>query len=123
LPVPDLPASVPGVVQDGGDRAPRPRDTAAVPVAARIVSGRAGDAVTGQAFSYRLQAAAGQVFGEDPPDNVGRLGFGCQGMQPFPIDRLGGVGVRAGVDQRVSLGRASARAPRSPVRAQHRRPD
>ena len=58
LPVPDLAAGVAGVGQDRADGALGPGDAAAVPVAARVVRGRARDAVAGQAARRWRRARA-----------------------------------------------------------------
>jgi hypothetical protein len=47
----------------------------AVLVPLRIVGGRTGDAVTGQALGDGIEAAPGGELGEDPPDHRGSLGI------------------------------------------------
>src|SRR5262249_52166939 len=67
-----------------------------------------GDTLAGEGLGDRLHAFAAQVLGEDPPDRVGGLRVGGQGVQAFSVCCFGRVGVCSGVDEQVSVGRSSA---------------
>ena len=124
--VPDLPAGVAGVDEDGADGALGPGNSAAVLVAARVVRGRAGDAVTGQALGDSEQSLAGDELAEDPRDHGrGRVvkgqecsrlpsaalaGLGCGPASISGTRRAGvrrGSGLRAGLARPWRCGRGS----------------
>jgi hypothetical protein len=68
---PDLTPGVPGVAQDRGDRAPWQRNA---PNGAGCGPDRertSKQALAGQTFGNRLEPVAGQVIGEDLPDDLG----------------------------------------------------
>jgi hypothetical protein len=109
--VPDLPAGVSRVAQDGADGALGPSFPGAVGVAGGVVLGRGGDSVAGQALGDGEQAAAGEVLREDPPDHSRGLRVGFELVQPLAVGGLGGVGVRPGVGDLVAVGRPSAEEP------------
>src|SRR6185312_7784905 len=109
--VPDLPAGVAGIGQDGADGGFGPALPGAVQVAGPVVLGRGGDAVAGEAFGDGEQAAAGEVLGEDPPDDPGGGGVGFELVQALAVGGLGRVGVRPGVGEPVAVGWPSAEEP------------
>ena len=106
--VPDLPAGVAGVAQDGADGALGPAFPGAVRVAGRVVLRRGGNGVAGEPFGDGEQAAPGEVLGEDPPDHPGGLRVGFEFVQALAVGGLGGVGVRPGVGDAVAVGGPSA---------------
>ncbi|MDI5969853.1 hypothetical protein POF50_010985 [Streptomyces sp. SL13] len=106
--VPHLEAGVAGVHQDGADRALGPGDAGPVAVALRVVGGRAGDAVVGQALGNRVDADTGQVLGEDPLDHHGGDRVEFEAVQALAVCGLRRVRVRAGVDQHVAVRRSTA---------------
>lgn len=108
LAVPYLPAGVAGVGQDRADGALGPGDAAAVPVAARVVSGRAGDPAAGQTLGDGIDPGAGEELGEDPHDHGGGALVNGQSMQPLAVNGLSRVGMRPGVDQQIPIGRPAA---------------
>src|SRR6266540_2126418 len=69
LAVPDLVPGVPGVGQDGADRALGPSDSAAVRVACSVVGGGGRNAVARESFCDGEQAAVGQELIEDPSNH------------------------------------------------------
>ncbi|HEX3962493.1 MAG TPA: hypothetical protein VHZ03_38670 [Trebonia sp.] len=111
LPVPHLVTGVAGVAEDRADGALRPGDAVPVGVAFRVVRGRAGDAVTREAFGDGEDAAAGDELGEDPLNHGSRLGIEGELVHPLPVCRLGGVGVRSRVHEQVAVRRAPAEEP------------
>src|SRR6266550_2236387 len=78
LAVPDLMAGVAGVGQDGAYRALRPGDAAAVPVAGRVVRGRARDAVPGESLGDGEQALPGEELDVDTAHDRRGLFAECQ---------------------------------------------
>jgi len=66
--VPDLPAGVAGVAQNGADGGLGPAFSGPVPVAGPVLLGWGGDPVAGESLGDGEKAAPGQVLGEDPPD-------------------------------------------------------
>ena len=70
LPVPDLPAGVPGIGQDRGDRAQRPPCCAPVRVPARVGGGRARHPGLVQRAGDPRDAVPSQALREYPPHHV-----------------------------------------------------
>ena len=108
LAVPDLAAGVAGVGEDRADGVLAPGDAAAVLVAVGVMGGQARDAVAGQRLGDGVDAVPGQEHGEDPLHHRGGGFVNGQGVQPLAVGCLGGVGVRADVDQPVTVGRPAA---------------
>jgi len=109
--VPDLPAGVAGIAQDGANSALGPSLSGAVRVADRVMLGRGGDGVAGEPFGDGEQAAPGEVLGEDPPDHPCGLRVRFQLVQPLAVGGLGGVGVRPGVGDAVAVGGTASEEP------------
>jgi hypothetical protein len=109
--VPDLPAGVAGVAQNGADGGLGPAFPGPVPVAGPVLLGRGRDPVAGKSLGDGVQAAPGEVLGEGPPDcRVGvRVWF--QLVQALAVGCLGRVGVRSGVGDPVAVGRPAAEEP------------
>jgi hypothetical protein len=108
LPVPDLPAGVPGVRQDLGDGAQRPGLAGTVPVPVRVVPGRARHTVLVEFPGDARRAAAGGPAGEDPPHGRRRLGIEIEPMQTASPAGMGGVRMRPRIDQTVPIRRPPA---------------
>ncbi|WUH35872.1 hypothetical protein OHA71_10660 [Streptomyces sp. NBC_00444] len=106
--VPDLPSGVAGVGQDRADGSLGPGDAAAVPVARRVVRGRARDAVAGQGLGDGEQAASGAVVVEDALDDVRGGGVRFQSAKGLAVGGLGRVRVGSDVGEPVTVGRSSA---------------
>ena len=111
--VPHLVAGVARVGEDGphGGLGPLALPGGTVPVAAGIVRRRRRDAVAVEARGDQVEALARGVLGEDAlhdrrGDRVGR-----EPAEPLADGGLGRVGVRAGVDELVAVGRAAAEEP------------
>jgi hypothetical protein len=108
LAVPHLAARIARVGEDRADGVLGPGDPGPVPVAVRVVGGRARDALSGQPFGDGVDAGPGEEFGEDPPDHGSRRFVDAKDVQALAVCGLGRVGVRAGVDQQVTVGWAPA---------------
>ncbi|WUO28173.1 hypothetical protein OHT21_07740 [Streptomyces sp. NBC_00286] len=106
--VPDLPSGVAGVGQDRADGPLGPGDAAAVPVAPRVVRGRARDAVAGQGLGNGEQPAPGAVVAEDALDDVRGGGVRFQSVQALAVGGLGRVRVGSDVGEPVTVGRSPA---------------
>ena len=84
------------------------RRSGAVLVPLRVVRGRAGDAIAGQALSNRVEAVPGGELGEHPLDHRGPPRVEDEIVQPLPARGLNRVGVRPSVGDQVPVGRAPA---------------
>jgi hypothetical protein len=74
-------------------------------VAGRVVGGRAGDAVAGEPFRDREDAATAEEVSEDPDDDgCGRL-IQCEAVELPAVRRLGRVRMRAKIDKQVPVRR------------------
>jgi hypothetical protein len=90
--VPDLPAGVAGVDEDSADGALGPGNSAAMLVADRVVRGRTGDAVTGQALGDSEQPIPGDELAEDPRDHGGGRSSRASACNRLPSAALAGLG-------------------------------
>ena len=77
-------------------------------VAARVVRGRARDAVAGEPLGDGEEPVPGEEHAEDPLDHPGGRVVDVQDVQSLAVGGLGRVGVRPGVDQLVAVGRPAA---------------
>ena len=111
LPAPHLMTGVAGVGENCPDCELVPREATAVPVPLRIVGGRAGDAVAGQALGDGVEAAPGGELGEDPLDHRGGFRVKIQPVRSLAVRRLGRVGVRSRVRDQVAVRRTAAEEP------------
>jgi len=85
-----------------------PGDAAAVPVPAWVVRVRARDAVGREPLGDGEDPGPGEELGEDPlHDHCGRF-VDREGAEALAVGGLGGIGVRADVNQLVAVGRSAA---------------
>nr|WP_258574421.1 hypothetical protein [Actinomadura parmotrematis] len=106
--VPDLVAGVARVGEDRPDGALGPGDLAAVAVAVGVCGRGRGHAAAGELLGDVEQAAPFEVLLVDPRDHqrVGRVRL--QLVQPLPVGGLGGMGMRAGVDELIAVRRSAS---------------
>jgi hypothetical protein len=108
LPVPDLPAGVPGVAQDRRHCAEGPRRARAVRVPARVSRRRARHARLVQRPGDPRPAVPRQPLGEHPRHHVRRAGVGLQAVRPPAPGGVRLVRVRPRISQPVPVWRAAA---------------
>jgi hypothetical protein len=111
LAMPNLPAGVAGVGQDCGDRAQRPGPADAVRVAGSIDSRRRRHPELVESPGNAGEATPRQPLGEHPPYVASGGQVGLQPPKPATPLRVGRVGVRAGIDESVPVGRTPAQIP------------
>jgi hypothetical protein len=92
-------------------------------VTVRVMRGRAGNRVCREPFGDGVDAESVGELGEDPTHDYCRSLVDAELMQPLAVRSLGRVGVRASVDQAVSIGRPAAQEPALKLRLRgHRGP-
>ena len=111
LPVPYLPARVPGVLQDRGDRAECPARPAPVRVPGGVGCGRARHPGLVQRPGDPRHRMPGQALGEDPPHHGCRPRVGFQAVRPPAPRGVRLVRVRSRVREPVPVGRTAAQVP------------
>src|SRR5207249_7909410 len=104
---PDLVARVAGVAEDRPNRRLAPRQPVSMWVALPVVSAGRGDALGRQALGDGVATGARQVLVEDPHYDRRGHRVGLEAVEPLPVSRLAGVGVRAHVDEPVPVRRTA----------------
>ena len=93
LPVPDLPAGVAGVGEDGADGALGPGDAAAVRLRPGSCADGHGDAVTGQVLGDGVQAVPGEELGRRSAATTAAAGSSiARACSRLPSAALAGLG-------------------------------
>src|SRR5712692_3136044 len=72
-------------------------------VAGGVVGRRTGDAIASQALGDEVQPPPGQPLREDPPYDGSSGWVGLEAVKALANDGLPGVGVRAGVNEKVAV--------------------
>jgi len=111
LPVPHLPACVPGVLHDGGDCAQRPSRSGPVRVAAGVGRGRARHPGLIQRPRDPRDRMPGQAPGEDPPHHMRGRRVGLQPVRAPPPRGVCLVRVRPRIREPVPVRRTAAQVP------------
>jgi hypothetical protein len=92
LAVPDLAAGVARLGEDSADGVLAPGDPAAVPVTARVIGGRARDAVRSEPLGDRVDPEPGQELREDPHDHLCHGLIDSEDVQRLPSAAFAGLG-------------------------------